>query len=735
MRPLRLYIKDFMCYDLAYIDFTQFSSALMIAKIENNEAESNGAGKTTIFKAIEYVLFNQSNFNLERIIRDDTKLCKIVFDFAIDSQEYRLTRTRTNKGITDLSLYERTMHLGETEEVLHTDKYDPLFDDKYWKDKSGRRTADTEKDLGKLIKINYKSFRVFVHFIQNDFTGLATATPEKRKGILKDALNLIIYSKLEKLAKEKLGLLSKESERFNLIIENIGNPEADIIALSSKLFNTDQEIMSRNLVMSDLEAFTTMLNNEVNRLIIEHASLEEKFSMLLNKEQTLIAEKSRLEISVKEYRSKKSNIIKVAQDLLEEVKFLEETQVKLVNIDYSQIDILTEQIMINREKIAQFNLTIQNDIAECEELKIPLPADGMCKHCRQRLTLEHRKICQQDINLQMKNKQNNIQNSKKEIVNFTTLNSSNQHTIINLNLSKQHLDEVNTKIASKKKEIIDKRDTHDEYKQLLIKFTNDLENKNLEIESVVKELQNSSLNEAKELQKQIKIEKQSIADNSIKISNCNKELTHFNNEKAVIKHNLNQRIEDKQKLENNVKLLKELDSKLITYPSVLRAFSSVGIPNLIIHNILDDLQVEVNTLLGQFRPGLQLTFSIEKIQGDGTEADTLDITYQVNGRDRYYEQLSGAMQFVVNFSLKLGLSFLLQKMIGVNIQFLLLDEIDQSLDKARVDTFADIVKFLQKDFSILVITHNDRLKDKFSHAILVEQDIDMVSKAHVVSSW
>ena len=59
----------------------------------------------------------------------------------------------------------------------------------------------------------------------------------------------------------------------------------------------------------------------------------------------------------------------------------------------------------------------------------------------------------------------------------------------------------------------------------------------------------------------------------------------------------------------------------------------------------------------------------------------------------------------------------------------------RSLDKASVDFFADIVKFFQKDYTILVITHNDRLKDKFSHAILVEQDINMVSRARLVSSW
>ena len=93
------------------------------------------------------------------------------------------------------------------------------------------------------------------------------------------------------------------------------------------------------------------------------------------------------------------------------------------------------------------------------------------------------------------------------------------------------------------------------------------------------------------------------------------------------------------------------------------------------------------------------------------------------------------MKLAVNFSLKLGLSFLLQNMFGTKINLLLLDEIDQSLDKAGVDAFAEIVKFFQKDFTILVITHNDYLKNKFKNGILVEQDRNMVSRAKVVSSW
>ena len=91
------------------------------------------------------------------------------------------------------------------------------------------------------------------------------------------------------------------------------------------------------------------------------------------------------------------------------------------------------------------------------------------------------------------------------------------------------------------------------------------------------------------------------------------------------------------------------------------------------------------------------------------------------------------MKLCVLFSLKLGLSFLLKKIIGANINFLLIDEIDSALDKAGVDAFADIIKFFQKDFTILVITHNDRLKDRFSNIISVEQDRNMISKAQVIT--
>ena len=58
---------------------------------------------------------------------------------------------------------------------------------------------------------------------------------------------------------------------------------------------------------------------------------------------------------------------------------------------------------------------------------------------------------------------------------------------------------------------------------------------------------------------------------------------------------------------------------------------------------------------------------------------------------------------------------------GGQIKFLLLDEISSSLDKKGLEMFINVVKILGNDMKILVITHDERLKDKFSDVIMVNK--------------
>ena len=57
MIPRRICLEDFMSHGRTEIDCTAFDSILIVGQNKNNLRESNGVGKTTIFYAIDYVLF------------------------------------------------------------------------------------------------------------------------------------------------------------------------------------------------------------------------------------------------------------------------------------------------------------------------------------------------------------------------------------------------------------------------------------------------------------------------------------------------------------------------------------------------------------------------------------------------------------------------------------------------------------------------------------------------------
>lgn len=738
MKPLRLYIDNFMCYETGFIDFTQFNSALIIGCSQNNELTANAVGKTTIFKALEYVLFNQADINLEKVIRDDENYCQIVFDFLILDQEYRISRKRTKKGTSDLSLFQRNSS-SLNEETYHIHKNNiviPITNNDSWKDISGRRAQDTEKELEKLIKINFKAFRSTVHFVQNDLMGLATATPENRKKILKDALNLLLFAKLEKIAKEKSGSLTKNMEKYSTLIENIIDSPNSLSLFNNSLLKINQEIDNKSILLNNSNNDLLLINNQLSLLNNEYLSLENKLSDLLTNNKQLLSEKSRLEISSKEYFTKKNNVITQAKNLVAEAQNIQ-TQINVLEkIDFLQIEKYISQVSEIKENFTKNNILIQNASDKISELSIPIPKNGFCNHCRQILSEEHRKICQDKINSELLESKNIIQIAKSENIssnaNLLILNKN----IADLQETQQKLKNLNSSLILKNSEIKDKKSLHEEYSNLHKKFVFELDLKSQEISKNEEDLQKSSLSELNKIKDSIELTKKQSTEINVNLSVFNKDIAHLTNNKAVIIHNIEQKSKDVAKLLELQELNKKLEEEYKIYPLVIEAFSSVGISNEIIQNVLDDLQIETNNLLSQLKPGLQLSWLIEKtVEKTGDQADTLDIKYILNGRERYYEQLSGAQKLAVSFSLKLGLSIVLHNMIGADIKFLLLDEIDQSLDKASIDAYADMIKFLQKDFTILVITHNDRLKEKFKDIIWVEQDINMVSKVQVLGNY
>lgn len=736
MKPVYLYINNFTCHQASEIDFTHFSSALIVGRQDNNERVSSGMGKTSIFKAIEYVLFNQvrdplqeKDILLEDLILEGTDKCKVVLDIEVKHELFRIVRSRTNKNISDLSFYRRST-INDNRNV-HT----PETDKELWIDISSRRTQDTEIDIAKTIRTHHKAFINTSYFMQFDFgSGLAANTPANRKAILREALDLLIYAKLEKIAKTNADNILKEIDRAKMLLTTLGNPSVEIIDLQSQDTILGKNSLQYKEMLQRAVSASEILREEREKLTSQLSVLEDKSKSVFIKRDSVLLELNKINASIIEYSTKRKSIILDAKQLMVDVGKLKDIKTTLDNIDFSKLESIKADINAINIEHATIKSQIFSVNEELVKLNIPMPSDGTCKHCRQPLTDEHRQACLKNIAQDIKALQEKISGLHQistELMNrYKTLNSELK------DLEPKHKTYADTilQIASYEKNITDKKSLHAEYSILLDKFNTDLNLKNEELTLVKIDISNSSEQEINELRSHINenTKKTKIEDNnSLEASRF---LNDTEKQRAILQHTIVNKEKDvatKVELENTIE---RLTAQYTMYPFVIQAFGSTGIPSLIIQNILEDLQAETNNLLAQLRPGLQLSFKIEKTKDDGTKDDTLDIEYYLNNKPRRYSMLSGGQKVCIMFCLKLGLSFLLKKMLGSQINLLLIDEIDQPFDDSGVDAFADIIKLFQKDFTILVITHRNRLKEYFKDIIVVDQGQDMISNAKVIST-
>ena len=84
MKPLLLEMTDFMSHGHSYIDFSLLNNiVLLIGKENGSMSKSNAAGKTTVFHAIRYALYNvKARQSIEGSIREGAKKCIVLYDLC-----------------------------------------------------------------------------------------------------------------------------------------------------------------------------------------------------------------------------------------------------------------------------------------------------------------------------------------------------------------------------------------------------------------------------------------------------------------------------------------------------------------------------------------------------------------------------------------------------------------------------------------------------------------------------
>lgn len=705
MDPKFLLIEDFMSHKSTSIDFDKFQSALIMGQHKSDPRESNGVGKTTIFHAIEYVLFGTyPTKTVDKIVRDGTSMAKVTFSFTIGSSVYKIVRKRILNKSTEVGLWLQT----GTE----------------WENKSQRTPSETHALIQNLIKINVSSFKNSVQFSQNSLDGLVAskgkeASIDDRKNILKDAINLSEYQKYEKLAKNKTDDLSRKIDARKMLIESIGDPQLDIDNLKNKIIEIKKVVVEKENKKKELSILIDGKKKELydlQRLISSDASnIHEKINDIKNSKNHILENIKTTQASIIDGENKISLLLNKQNKSVEDLKDLEDRCDNIRAKKRRPINKVKQEL----ESVTQNELNGKAYISSLErkisELRRPIPDGQECPMCRQTLTNEYKDSCQIKIKEELDTFLNDLADKKPKLKKCTNKKIKLQNEIEEINKAISYINSLETKIESKKQEISNDND-------YILKLKELNEHKKSELNAITKQLQELEDRELK-LQDALKdVSDDDLENKIIKVKNKITELEylqhevvediHYQNSQLEI---FNARIEDKQdslnKLNEEKKTLTNLDYEYQLYKRVKRAFHSSGIPTMIIHSILDDLQIETNNILTDLKPGLEIQFTPD-----------IDLLYKYHGRERDFSQLSEGQKFMIALSFKLGLSLIIQKRLGVYIKLLQLDEVDQPLDEAAVDAYAEAIRKLQSKFKILVITHNNALKDKFSNVILVDGD-------------
>jgi DNA repair exonuclease SbcCD ATPase subunit len=723
MQPLVLFIENFLCFDRSIINFSGFSSAVILGFVNNSDLYSNASGKSSIFRAIEYALFNETDYALDELVRDGTDKCVVSLTFKLDSNIYRIVRKRTSSKGSELSLYQLT-----------DQEYDLENQDtpkSAWKDLSGRRSSDTEKEISRLIKLTFKSFRSTVHFAQQDMDGLATATPTDRKKILKEALDLAVYSKMEKFAKDKLNSLDKELSQKLAVIENIGNPQDDITVANLNCLSIAAEMGEYKTSLAKVEEDLLPLQEEHLRLNKEISGVEASYKAILGKKQAIDADIQRIQSGIERSKSQVATLKEGAKSRVSDLGAKNEL-LGVLTAKVQDTEPLKSQILALKETETA-SLSAARSISErIKEFLVPLPEGSRCKHCRSELTDEHRAKCQKEIDddisklqAELLEKQTAAKDAKTKVLALTTAIDEQIRLATTIARTKADISLIEKDLANNKEIFTNVKSSIKEQEELLSK-------KQLELISATQELAAADTATINSLRAKIEQVKAVYSQVSQQKRSIQEHLVSLERRQAILSNDIKRRGEDIIKRDNLLKEEVAIRKSMEMYPNIIQAFSHTGIPNLIISNILSELQSKANELLGKLKPGLQLSFELEKENSKGVVSDTLGINYTIHNKPRSYAGLSGAQKISVSFALKMGLSILLQNLMGASIQFILMDELDEALDKASIDTFIDIVRMLESEYKVLVITHNDRTKDKISDVIRVDQNLDGVSVARVV---
>lgn len=435
MIPIRLKLQNFLSYGepAQEIDFTKFSIACLSGK--------NGHGKSALLDGVTWAVWGEtskSNKSNDKVVRIGSTNTVVEFDFLLSDELFRIVRTynlgKSRPHVLSFQIFD------ENASSFHT------LDDV--------SISQTQSKINETLKVDYDTFVNSSFLLQGRSNEFAKKSPSQRKEILAKILNLGVYSKLERLAKEDKKQALKEIEFIHRRIAEFEEHIAEKSGFEETLKINEEKLSQVEKVMSAISSeITQMQKNQESFELLKKQKLS-----LQNQLKNIQEEKERTVQkgkSVGQKLEESKRIISLENEIeTNHKKFIElQEEAKILSQKQTELSEL-KQLSNDLEKRI---VTTKNGL-ETQEAKVTTEINSHKKRMENLLQIQKRKNEIEKGFEELKNAESRFKdmNSKQETLKelesdrqtiFTTIEKQKTVLETEIQSNKNKISELETKIS------------------------------------------------------------------------------------------------------------------------------------------------------------------------------------------------------------------------------------------------------------------------------------------------
>lgn len=287
MRPIELTMQAFGSYrSLVHLDFTKFKSNSIF--LINGPT---GSGKTTVFDAISYALYNRASGTtrdvemLKSQFSTDEELAFVDLTFEMKGKTYRVYRIPTQKGP------------GERQKVINHQSSVELYREE---ELIGTGT-DANKQITELLGLNYNQFCQIVLLPQGEFRQLLISNSKDKEDIFRNIFGTEAIQDFQEMLKAKRKEYRKLYQTFETKLEQ-SLQTIDLEGIEEELANALVDAIERK----DYEQVLLLIQQVITEEKSHFSQLDSKLDKINQAEkkyqlfEQLLTEKEQLKLKQKE---------------------------------------------------------------------------------------------------------------------------------------------------------------------------------------------------------------------------------------------------------------------------------------------------------------------------------------------------------------------------------------------------------------------------------------------------